>query len=131
MEEGVPCKTPAAKLTPPVKKSQDMHDERSKLVNEYACRVLELLGMGHRLFVPRLLAVRSCFLQINSLRICHLSSQSCFPPRSLVTEGRRERLLIFRSQFLIIHLLSSEPFFFMLAWEHWTLVLLMGIGATP
>ncbi|EOB01565.1 Rab GTPase-activating protein 1 [Anas platyrhynchos] len=56
MEEGVPCKTPAAKLTPPVKKSQDMHDERSKLVNEYACRVLELLGMGHRLFVPRLLA---------------------------------------------------------------------------
>ncbi|PKU36577.1 rab gtpase-activating protein 1-like isoform x1 [Limosa lapponica baueri] len=33
-----------------------MHDERSKLVNEYACRVLELLGMGHRLFVPRLLA---------------------------------------------------------------------------
>nr|XP_042707176.1 rab GTPase-activating protein 1-like isoform X8 [Chrysemys picta bellii] len=56
MEEGVPCTTPAAKLTPPVKKSQDMHDERSKLVNEYACRVLELLGMGHRLFVPRLLA---------------------------------------------------------------------------
>ncbi|KAJ7395982.1 Rab GTPase-activating protein 1 [Pitangus sulphuratus] len=56
MEEGVPCKTPAAKLTPPAKKSQDMHDERSKLVNEYACRVLELLGMGHRLFVPRLLA---------------------------------------------------------------------------
>ncbi|KAF4799870.1 hypothetical protein TURU_051380 [Turdus rufiventris] len=34
-----------------------MHDERSKLVNEYACRVLELLGMGHRLFVPRLLAL--------------------------------------------------------------------------
>lgn len=64
MEEGVPCKTPAAKLTPPVKKSQDMHDERSKLVNEYACRVLELLGMGHRLFVPRLLAVRSRFLEI-------------------------------------------------------------------
>ncbi|XP_063262606.1 rab GTPase-activating protein 1-like isoform X3 [Prinia subflava] len=56
MEEGVPCKSPAAKLTPPAKKSQDMHDERSKLVNEYACRVLELLGMGHRLFVPRLLA---------------------------------------------------------------------------
>uniref|UniRef100_A0A2I2ZD00 RAB GTPase activating protein 1 like n=1 Tax=Gorilla gorilla gorilla TaxID=9595 RepID=A0A2I2ZD00_GORGO len=56
MEEGVPCPAPAAKLTPPVKKSQDMHDERSKLVNEYACRVLELLGMGHRLFVPRLLA---------------------------------------------------------------------------
>ncbi|XP_040119886.1 rab GTPase-activating protein 1-like isoform X8 [Ovis aries] len=56
MEEGVPCPAPAAKLTAPVKKSQDMHDERSKLVNEYACRVLELLGMGHRLFVPRLLA---------------------------------------------------------------------------
>lgn len=56
MEEGVPCPAPAAKLTPPVRKSQDMHDERSKLVNEYACRVLELLGMGHRLFVPRLLA---------------------------------------------------------------------------
>ncbi|KAM5203126.1 rab GTPase-activating protein 1-like isoform 9-T15 [Hipposideros larvatus] len=56
MEEGVPCPAPAAKLTPPVKKSQDMHEERSKLVNEYACRVLELLGMGHRLFVPRLLA---------------------------------------------------------------------------
>nr|KAF6291457.1 RAB GTPase activating protein 1 like [Myotis myotis] len=56
MEQGVPCPAPAAKLTPPVKKSQDMHDERTKLVNEYACRVLELLGMGHRLFVPRLLA---------------------------------------------------------------------------
>ncbi|XP_078263593.1 rab GTPase-activating protein 1-like isoform X4 [Rhinoraja longicauda] len=25
------------------------------MVNEYACRLLELLGMGHRLFVPRLL----------------------------------------------------------------------------
>lgn len=83
MEEGVPCKTPAAKLTPPVKKSQDMHDERSKLVNEYACRVLELLGMGHRLFVPRLLAVRSRFLQIKSLWICHLPSQTCFPWDSL------------------------------------------------
>nr|XP_033772504.1 rab GTPase-activating protein 1-like isoform X4 [Geotrypetes seraphini] len=56
MEEGLPCSRPAAKLAPPIKKSQDMHDERSKLVNEYACRVLELLGMGHRLFVPRLLA---------------------------------------------------------------------------
>ncbi|KAH0618242.1 hypothetical protein JD844_017257 [Phrynosoma platyrhinos] len=56
MEEGVPCPTPASKLAPPIKKSQDIHDERSKLVNEYACRVLELLGMGHRLFVPRLLA---------------------------------------------------------------------------
>lgn len=57
MDEGVPCPAPAAKLPPPVRKSQDMQDERSKLVNEYACRVLELLGMGHRLFVPRLLAV--------------------------------------------------------------------------
>lgn len=61
MEEGVPCPAPAAKLAPPVRKSQDvrdedMRDDRSKLVNEYACRVLELLGMGHRLFVPRLLA---------------------------------------------------------------------------
>lgn len=61
MEEGVPCPTPAPKLAPPIKKSQDIQDERSKLVNEYACRVLELLGMGHRLFVPRLLAVRSLF----------------------------------------------------------------------
>lgn len=65
MEEGVPCPAPAAKLTPPVKKSQDMHDERSKLVNEYACRVLELLGMGHRLFVPRLLAVRLFFIELH------------------------------------------------------------------
>ncbi|XP_054835066.1 rab GTPase-activating protein 1-like isoform X6 [Eublepharis macularius] len=56
MEEGVPCPAPAPKLAPPIRKSQDIHDERSKLVNEYACRVLELLGMGHRLFVPRLLA---------------------------------------------------------------------------
>lgn len=85
MEEGVPCKTPAAKLTPPVKKSQDMHDERSKLVNEYACRVLELLGMGHRLFVPRLLAVRSHFLEINPLQICHLPSQSCLTPPGFLT----------------------------------------------
>lgn len=61
MEEGVPCPAPAPKLAPPIKKSQDIQDERSKLVNEYACRVLELLGMGHRLFVPRLLAVRSLF----------------------------------------------------------------------
>lgn len=65
MEEGVPCPAPAAKLTPPVKKSQDMRDERSKLVNEYACRVLELLGMGHRLFVPRLLAVRLFFIELH------------------------------------------------------------------
>lgn len=65
MEEGVPCPAPAAKLTAPVKKSQDMHDERNKLVNEYACRVLELLGMGHRLFVPRLLAVRLFFIELH------------------------------------------------------------------
>lgn len=69
MEEGVPCPAPAAKLAPPVRKSQDvrdedMRDDRSKLVNEYACRVLELLGMGHRLFVPRLLAVRPFFLEL-------------------------------------------------------------------
>lgn len=71
MEEGVPCPAPAAKLTPPVKKSQDMHDERSKLVNEYACRVLELLGMGHRLFVPRLLAVRLFFIELHLSEICY------------------------------------------------------------
>lgn len=65
MEEGVPCPAPAAKLPPPVKKTQDMHDERNKLVNEYACRVLEVLGMGHRLFVPRLLAVRHVFLVLH------------------------------------------------------------------
>lgn len=81
MEEGVPCKSPAPKLTPPAKKSQDMHDERSKLVNEYACRVLELLGMGHRLFVPRLLAVRSPLHEIHSLGICHSPSQPCLCPQ--------------------------------------------------
>lgn len=70
MEEGVPCPAPAAKLTPPVRKSQDMRDERSKLVNEYACRVLELLGMGHRLFVPRLLAVRLLFIELHLSGIC-------------------------------------------------------------
>lgn len=72
MEEGVPCPAPAAKLTPPVKKSQDMRDERSKLVNEYACRVLELLGMGHRLFVPRLLAVRLLFIELHLSGTCPL-----------------------------------------------------------
>ncbi|XP_069837755.1 rab GTPase-activating protein 1-like isoform X5 [Dendropsophus ebraccatus] len=57
MEERVPSFTsPAPQLSPPVKKSQDVQDEKSNFVNEYACRVLELLGMGHRLFVPRLLA---------------------------------------------------------------------------
>ncbi|XP_066453604.1 rab GTPase-activating protein 1-like isoform X2 [Eleutherodactylus coqui] len=57
MEERIPPFTsPAPKLSPPVKKSQDVQDEKSNFVNEYACRVLELLGMGHRLFVPRLLA---------------------------------------------------------------------------
>uniref|UniRef100_A0A2D4HN13 Rab-GAP TBC domain-containing protein n=1 Tax=Micrurus lemniscatus lemniscatus TaxID=129467 RepID=A0A2D4HN13_MICLE len=56
MEEGVSCPSTAPKLAPPIRRTQDIHDERSKLVNEYACRVLELLGMGHRLFVPRLLA---------------------------------------------------------------------------
>lgn len=104
MEEGVPCKTPAAKLTPPVKKSQDMHDERSKLVNEYACRVLELLGMGHRLFVPRLLAVRSHFLEINSLPICHFPSPNLLPPllRRLDADRRCESSHIFCSRLLII-----------------------------
>ncbi|KAK2084799.1 hypothetical protein P7K49_037832 [Saguinus oedipus] len=81
MEEGVPCPAPAAKLTPPVKKSQDMHDERSKLVNEYACRVLELLGMGHRLFVPRLLALEEArwdfiHCQISSLRELNSAGQA-------------------------------------------------------
>ncbi|KAM3915577.1 rab GTPase-activating protein 1-like isoform 3-T4 [Leptodactylus fuscus] len=57
MEERIPSFTsPAPQLSPPVKKSQDVQDEKSNFVNEYACRVLELLGMGHRLFVPRLLA---------------------------------------------------------------------------
>ncbi|KAM4022797.1 rab GTPase-activating protein 1-like isoform 5-T6 [Anomaloglossus baeobatrachus] len=57
MEERIPSFTSQApKLSPPVKKSQDVQDEKSNFVNEYACRVLELLGMGHRLFVPRLLA---------------------------------------------------------------------------
>lgn len=129
MEEGVPCKTPAAKLTPPVKKSQDMHDERSKLVNEYACRVLELLGMGHRLFVPRLLAVRLRFLEINSLWICHLSSQTCFPPRILYAEQRCERSLLFFPWLLTT--LSTDSFFFLAAWEGWTQVLLLGASATP
>lgn len=59
MEERIPSfASPAPQLSPPVKKSQDLQDEKSNFVNEYACRVLELLGMGHRLFVPRLLAVR-------------------------------------------------------------------------
>ena len=71
MEQGVPCPAPAAKLTPPVRKSQDMHDERTKLVNEYACRVLELLGMGHRLFVPRLLAVRLFFIELHLGGVCY------------------------------------------------------------
>ncbi|XP_069593923.1 rab GTPase-activating protein 1-like isoform X4 [Ranitomeya imitator] len=57
MEERIPSFTSTApKLSPPIKKSQDVQDEKSNFVNEYACRVLELLGMGHRLFVPRLLA---------------------------------------------------------------------------
>ncbi|KAM5147928.1 rab GTPase-activating protein 1-like isoform 3-T3 [Mantella aurantiaca] len=56
MEERIPFTPPAPKLSPPVKKSQEIQDEKSNFVNEYACRVLELLGMGHRLFVPRLLA---------------------------------------------------------------------------
>ncbi|XP_069087700.1 rab GTPase-activating protein 1-like isoform X8 [Pleurodeles waltl] len=58
MEEGLPCPLPPAadQLAPPVKKTQELQEERNTLVNEYACRVLELLGMGHRLFVPRLLA---------------------------------------------------------------------------
>ncbi|KAG8555374.1 hypothetical protein GDO81_017677 [Engystomops pustulosus] len=57
MEERIPSFTSTApKLPPPVKKSQDVQDEKSNFVNEYASRVLELLGMGHRLFVPRLLA---------------------------------------------------------------------------
>lgn len=81
MEQGVPCPAPAAKLTPPVKKSQDMHDERTKLVNEYACRVLELLGMGHRLFVPRLLAVRPFFIEL------HLGG-SCHPPGGFLVSWR-------------------------------------------
>ncbi|XP_075689173.1 rab GTPase-activating protein 1-like isoform X4 [Rhinoderma darwinii] len=56
MEERIPSfESPSPKLSPPVKKSQDIQDEKN-FVNEYACRVLELLGMGHRLFVPRLLA---------------------------------------------------------------------------
>lgn len=58
MEERIPFTPPAPQLSPPVKKSQEIQDEKSNFVNEYACRVLELLGMGHRLFVPRLLAVR-------------------------------------------------------------------------
>ncbi|XP_072275811.1 rab GTPase-activating protein 1-like isoform X3 [Pyxicephalus adspersus] len=56
MEERIPFTPSAPKLSPPVKKSQEIQDEKSNFVNEYACRVLELLGMGHRLFVPRLLA---------------------------------------------------------------------------
>ncbi|XP_040216333.1 rab GTPase-activating protein 1-like isoform X3 [Rana temporaria] len=56
MEERIPFTPPAPQLSPPVKKSQEIQDEKSNFVNEYACRVLELLGMGHRLFVPRLLA---------------------------------------------------------------------------
>ena len=84
MEEGVPCPAPAAKLTAPVKKSQDMHDERSKLVNEYACRVLELLGMGHRLFVPRLLAVRLFFIELHLQKICHLCENPLYPRKRLV-----------------------------------------------
>lgn len=48
-----------------------MHDERTKLVNEYACRVLELLGMGHRLFVPRLLAVRLFFIELHLGGVCY------------------------------------------------------------
>ncbi|XP_041445061.1 uncharacterized protein LOC379167 isoform X3 [Xenopus laevis] len=56
MEENIPFTSSTPKLSPPVKKSQDIQDEKSNIVNEYACRVLELLGMGHRLFVPRLLA---------------------------------------------------------------------------
>ncbi|XP_073449540.1 rab GTPase-activating protein 1-like isoform X3 [Aquarana catesbeiana] len=56
MEERIPFTPPAPKLSSPVKKSQEIQDEKSNFVNEYACRVLELLGMGHRLFVPRLLA---------------------------------------------------------------------------
>ncbi|XP_068095191.1 rab GTPase-activating protein 1-like isoform X1 [Hyperolius riggenbachi] len=56
MEERIPFTPAAPKLSPPVKKSQEIQDEKSNFVNEYASRVLELLGMGHRLFVPRLLA---------------------------------------------------------------------------
>lgn len=81
MEEGAPCPAPAAKLTPPARKSQDMHDERNKLVNEYACRVLELLGMGHRLFVPRLLAVRLLFFELRLWESAALGENPLIPGR--------------------------------------------------
>ncbi|MGH0131895.1 UNVERIFIED_CONTAM: hypothetical protein FKN15_048134 [Acipenser sinensis] len=51
-EKGLPGLPPSP---PPVKKEEEVVPEGG-LVTDCACRVLELLGMGHRLFVPRLLA---------------------------------------------------------------------------
>lgn len=57
-EEGLPCPAPSLSAVQSSRsKAEEAQDDGHKMMNEYACRLLELLGMGHRLFVPRLLPV--------------------------------------------------------------------------
>ncbi len=61
-ERDLPSPPIWAQIPPTVRRLEEggTGEDKGGLVNDRTDRVMELLGMGHRLFVPRLLAVRGC-----------------------------------------------------------------------